>query len=127
MRLAVRAGIDDRDLPLAHDIAQRAGKGERARIVAEHAADAGYHLLDDTGLQGKVTVERDVVVIGHFCFLTPLNHLRFMPRLSRPKDGVASARLWAGHRRLRVWRQRRGWGGGGTRAPRKWCSRTRCA
>src|SRR6185437_3769423 len=29
MRLTVRAGIDDRDLALAHDVAQRAGKGER--------------------------------------------------------------------------------------------------
>ncbi len=65
MRLVVRAGIDDRDLASAHDVADRAGEGERARIVAKHPPHAGPRLVDDAGLKRKVAVERDVVVIGH--------------------------------------------------------------
>src|SRR4030095_4203998 len=65
MRLVVGTGIDDRDLPLAHDVADRAGEGERARIVAENAPYAGTGFIDDAGLERKVAVERDVVVVGH--------------------------------------------------------------
>ncbi len=45
-------------LPSADDVADRAGEGERARIVAQHAPHAGRDLLDDAGLQRKVAVER---------------------------------------------------------------------
>ena len=65
MGLIIRAGIDDRDLAGADDVTDRAGEGERARIVAEHAPHAGADLLDHAGLQGKVAVERDVVGVGH--------------------------------------------------------------
>src|SRR6185436_19474258 len=61
----VRPGIDDRDLALAYDVADRAGKGERARIVAENPPHAGAGFIDDAGLERKIAVERDVVVIGH--------------------------------------------------------------
>ena len=65
VRLVVGTGIDDRDLALADDVADRAGEGERARIVAEHAPHAGAGFLDDAGLERKIAVERDVVVVGH--------------------------------------------------------------
>src|SRR6266705_6933635 len=65
MGLAVGTGIDDRDLAAAYDVADRAGEGERARIVAEHTPHAGANLVDDTGTKRKVAIERDVVVVGH--------------------------------------------------------------
>ena len=65
MRFIIRAGIDDRDLALAHDVADRAGEGERARIVAEDPPHAGAGFIDDTRLEREVAVERDVVVVGH--------------------------------------------------------------
>ena len=63
--LVIGTGIDDRDIASADDVAHRAGEGERRRVVAEHAANAGAHLVDDAGFQGKIAVERDVVVVGH--------------------------------------------------------------
>ena len=65
MRLVIGAGIDDRDLALAHDVADRAGEGERARIVAEDPPHAGAGFIDDARLEREVAVERDVVVVGH--------------------------------------------------------------
>ena len=65
MRLVVGTGIDDRDLALAHDVTDRAGEGERARIVAQHPPHAGTRFVDDARLQREVAVERDVVVVGH--------------------------------------------------------------
>jgi hypothetical protein len=65
MRLVVGAGIDDRNLALAHDVADGAGERERARIVAEHPPHAGPGFLGDTRLEREIAVERDVVVIGH--------------------------------------------------------------
>src|SRR5262249_29301956 len=65
VRLAVRTGIEDRDVAVADDVAHRAGEGERARIVAEYTAHAGPDFLDDAGLEGKVAIERDVVGFGH--------------------------------------------------------------
>ena len=53
MRLVVRPGIDDRDLALAHDVADRAGEGERARIVAENPPHAGAGFIDDAGLEAE--------------------------------------------------------------------------
>src|SRR4029453_12076781 len=50
MRLVVRTGIDDRDVALAYDVADRAGEGERARVVAENAPHTGTGLIDDAGL-----------------------------------------------------------------------------
>jgi len=43
-----------------------------------------------------------------------------MAGLSRPKDGVASARLWPGHPRLTLQHQERGCPGQ-ARAWRRWC------
>ncbi|MGY3460664.1 hypothetical protein ACVWW5_006114 [Bradyrhizobium sp. LM3.4] len=65
MRLVVRTGIDDRDVALADDVTDRAGESERARIATKHAPHTGADFLDDAGLQRKVAVERDVVVVGH--------------------------------------------------------------
>src|SRR6185369_15317713 len=65
MRFVIRAGINDRDLALAHDVADRAGEGERARIIAEDAAHAWAGFIGDSGLEREVAVERDVVVVGH--------------------------------------------------------------
>ena len=65
MFLAVGTGIDDRDLAVAYDVAHRAGEGERARIVGENAPHAGNDLLGHAGLQRKIAVEGDVVVVGH--------------------------------------------------------------
>ena len=65
----VGAGIDDRDLAAADDVTDRAGEGERARIVAENPPHAGANFLDHAGLKRKIAVERDVVVIGHGIFL----------------------------------------------------------
>src|SRR5664279_5574790 len=65
MGLVVGTGIDDRDLAAAYDVADRAGEGERARIVAENPPHAGTNLVDDTGAKRKATIERDVVVVGH--------------------------------------------------------------
>ncbi len=65
MRFIIRAGIDDRDLALADDVADRSGEGERARIVAENAPHAGAGFIDDTRLEREVAVERHVVVVGH--------------------------------------------------------------
>ena len=45
MGLVIGAGIDDRDLALAHDVADRAGEGEWARIVAEDPPHARADLL----------------------------------------------------------------------------------
>jgi hypothetical protein len=67
VRLVVRSGIDDRDLALAHDVADRAGEGERARIVAENPPHAGASFVDHARLERKIAVERDVVVVGHCC------------------------------------------------------------
>ena len=64
VRLVVRAGIDDRDLALADDVADRAGEGEGARIVAENPPHARAGFVDDTRFEREVTVERDVFVIG---------------------------------------------------------------
>jgi hypothetical protein len=50
MRLVVGAGIDDGDITLAHDVAHRAGEGERARIVAEDTPHAGTGFVDHAGL-----------------------------------------------------------------------------
>ncbi len=61
----VRTGIDDRDLVLAHDITDGAGKGERARIVAENPPHFGTDLVDHAGFQRKIAIERDVVVVDH--------------------------------------------------------------
>ncbi len=63
--LVVGAGIDDRDLALAHDVTHRAGEGERARIVAENSPHPGANFVGHAGLQRKIAVERDVVVFGH--------------------------------------------------------------
>ena len=65
MGLIVGTGIDDRDLALAHNVTHRAGKGEGARIVAENPPHAGTDDLGHAGLQRKIAVERDVVVVGH--------------------------------------------------------------
>src|SRR5262249_54865321 len=45
-------------------------EGERARIVTEHAPHARADFLDHARLQGKVSVERNVVVVGHWRFHT---------------------------------------------------------
>ena len=65
MRLVIGAGIDDRDVALAHDVADRAGEGERARIVAEHPPHAGPGFVGHAGFQREIAVEGDVVVVGH--------------------------------------------------------------
>jgi hypothetical protein len=65
MRLVVGAGIDDRDVALAHDVADRAGEGKRAWIVAQNPPHAGAGFVDDARLEREVAVERDVVVVGH--------------------------------------------------------------
>ena len=78
MRLAVRTGIDDRDLAPAQDIADRAAESERARIVAEHATHTRAHFLSVARLEREVAVEGDVVV-GHACSLFPSS----CPALSR--------------------------------------------
>src|SRR5690242_16595652 len=56
VRLIVGTWVDDRNIALADDIADRPGKGERARIVAQDAPHARPHFLDDTGLEGEVAV-----------------------------------------------------------------------
>src|ERR1700751_4731984 len=76
MHFAIRTGIDDRDLALAYDVADCAGEGERARIVAQHAADTGAYFLDDPGLEGEFLVEGDVVVVGHDVLLATSTLLR---------------------------------------------------
>ncbi|MGX1109388.1 hypothetical protein AB7M47_007771 [Bradyrhizobium elkanii] len=86
MRLVVGTGIDDRDLALADDVADRAGEGERARIVAEDTANAGADLFDHAGLQREIAVERDVVVVGHgdfLCIVIPGQPDRAEPGISR--------------------------------------------
>src|SRR4029077_7922111 len=65
MGLIRRTRIDDRDLAPAHDVAHRAGEGERAGIVAQDAPHAGPCFLDDSRRKREVAVEGDVVVIGH--------------------------------------------------------------
>ncbi len=66
MRLAVRTGIDDRDLAASDDVTHRACEGERRGIVAQHAANAGHDLFGDAGFQRKIAIERDVVFgVGH--------------------------------------------------------------
>src|SRR5260370_35973703 len=67
--VVVGTGIDNRDLAAAYDVTHRAGKGERARIVAENPPRTGADFIDNTGLERKVAVERDVVVVGHGGFL----------------------------------------------------------
>src|SRR6185312_2821024 len=49
VRLVIRAGIEDRDLVPADDVADGAGEGKRARIVTEHAPHARPYFLDDAG------------------------------------------------------------------------------
>jgi len=68
MRPIVGAGIDDRDLASAHDVADGTGEGERARIVAEDPAHAGPDFVDDAWTKRKVAIERDVVGISHGIF-----------------------------------------------------------
>ena len=65
MDFIVGARIDDRDLALADDVTHRAREGEGAGIVAQNPPYAGADFFDHAWLQGKVAVERDVVVIGH--------------------------------------------------------------
>src|SRR5438445_12505336 len=65
MRLIIGAGIDDRDLAPAYDVADGTSEGERARIVTEDSADPGADFVDDAGFERKVAIERDVVVVGH--------------------------------------------------------------
>ena len=65
MSLIVGTGIDDRDLALAHDVTNGAGKGERTWIIAENPPHFGADLVDHAGFQRKIAVERDVVVFGH--------------------------------------------------------------
>jgi hypothetical protein len=63
VRFVVGTGVDDRDVALADDITHRAGEGKRRRVIAEDAAHAGPHFIDSAGLQRKIAVERDVVVV----------------------------------------------------------------
>src|SRR5262249_12824603 len=61
MRLVDRTRIDDRDAALAEDVAHCALEGERSRIVAKDAADAGMRLLHLARREIKARVEWDVV------------------------------------------------------------------
>ena len=61
MGFVVRAGIDDRHLAAADDVAHRPLEGERARVVAQQAAHARRDLLDPAGRQVEALVESDVV------------------------------------------------------------------
>ena len=63
MGVVVRAGIEDRHLAAADDVADRALEGERARIVGGHRAHQRRHLFHRVGLEIERLVERDVV--GH--------------------------------------------------------------
>ena len=83
-RLVVGAGIDDRDLAPAYDVADRAGEGEGARIVAQNAPHAGTGFLDHAGLQRKVAVERDVVVIGQWGLPAPCSSARHTTKAGIP-------------------------------------------
>src|ERR1700678_1473189 len=64
----VWAGIDDRDLAVADDVAHRSREGERTWIVAEDTPNARPYFLDHARLKRKVAIKRDVVGIGHFGF-----------------------------------------------------------
>src|SRR5262245_35905681 len=88
MRLVVGTGIDDRDIALAHDVTDRAGEGERARIVAEDAPHAGTGFLDHAGLQGEIAIEGNVVVVGHYCSCSLATTKPVIPR----ESGVSSNR-----------------------------------
>src|SRR5438045_4991755 len=63
--LIVGTGIDNRDLALPYNVTHRPGEGERAGVIAENPPNAGSHLVDYAGLERKVAVERDVIVVGH--------------------------------------------------------------
>ena len=65
MGFVVGPGVDDRDVALTHDVTYRTREGERARIVAENPPHAGSDIIDHAGLQREITVERDVVIVGH--------------------------------------------------------------
>src|ERR1043166_4494140 len=58
MRLAVRTGIDDRNLATPYDVADCPGKGERTRIVAEDAPHTGPHLFGYAGQKREIAIER---------------------------------------------------------------------
>ena len=87
MRFVVRPRIDDRDLAAADDVTDRAGEGERARIVAENAPHAGADLVDDSGLKREIAVERDVVVIGHGDYSVQGTVILRCEHLRASKDG----------------------------------------
>src|SRR6266487_4775422 len=97
VRFVVGAGIDDRDLALADDVTDRAGEGERARIVAENASHAGAGFIDDTRLEREVAVERDVVVVGHgiSSVISGFSLTSSCPGLSRASTSfLASPKTW---------------------------------
>ena len=65
MGVVVGAGIEDRHLAAADDVADRALEGERARIVGRHRTHQRRHLFRPVGLEIERLVERDVVGHAH--------------------------------------------------------------
>ena len=65
MGVVVGAGIEDRHLAAADDVADRALEGERARIVGRNRAHQRRHLFHRVGLEIERLVERDVVGHAH--------------------------------------------------------------
>ena len=59
MSRIVRAGIDDRDLPSANDVADGALERERAGIVGHDPAHARHRLVHHIGCEVEVFVERE--------------------------------------------------------------------
>jgi hypothetical protein len=76
----VRAGIDDGDLTLADDVAERALEGERPGIIGHHPAHAGHDLIDRVRGEIEILVEGDVV--GHGGFMS-MPKGQFQPISSR--------------------------------------------
>src|SRR6185312_10096011 len=110
MRVVGRARIDDRDVAAADDVGQRAGEGERPRIIGKNAPDAGRDLVDRVGLEIEGLVERDIA--GHRRSLTDkalfVNALRARPMpLFDAGTGIASV-VWPTERGIR-WLSCTGW------------------
>ena len=96
MRFVVGTGIDDRDLALAHDVTDRAGESERARIVAEHPPHAGARFVDDARLQREVAVERDVFVRRPWGLPAFFRFRHARPCAGHPRLGGKASRGMAG-------------------------------
>ena len=89
VRGVVRAGIEDRDLAAADDIADRALEGERPGIVGDDRAHAGRDLLRPAGHEVKDFVVLDVLAHAHGGWA-----IRISPCLNCDGDTSAAMRSW---------------------------------